>query len=173
MMIRSKHFVLATLLMAFGAGVAESAVTAGTSLFGRGRLRLSAYGGAAGALDQTYALLGIGAGYFIANGLEVGVDGEGWFGNDPTIYKVTPQIRYVLYRMERLNPYVGAFYRRTMYEGITDLDSYGARVGAYLPLGGRGYAGFGYVFEKLAECDDRIYSSCSSEYPEISFSIGF
>ena len=65
---------------------AQSSVSIGTTLFGQGRFRLSGYGGVATAFDQTYTLIGLGAGYFIANGLELGVDGEGWFGNDPNIY---------------------------------------------------------------------------------------
>lgn len=154
-------------------GVGESSVTVGTNLFGRGRTRLSVYGGAAGAFNQTYAMLGLGAGYFIANGLEAGVDGEAWFGNSPKIYKVTPQIRYVLYQAAGVKPYVGGFYRRTIYEGLDDLNSYGGRVGVFSPLGGRGYAGVGLVYEKLVNCDTKTYSSCDSTYPEVSFSVGF
>ncbi len=152
---------------------ADCSVTAGTSLFGRGHFRLSGYAGAASALNQTYTLVGLGAGYYLLNGVELGMDGEAWFGHDPNIYKLTPQIRYVFYRAERLMPYVGAFYRRTMYEGLSDLNSYGGRAGIFSPLGGKGYAGIGMVYEKLVDCNDNIYSSCSSTYPEISFSIGF
>lgn len=148
-------------------------VSVGTTLFGAGRFRMSAYGGAATAFDQTYTLLGVGAGYFLMNGLEMGLDGEAWMGNDPSIYKLTPQVRYVFYRFGRLMPYVGGFYRRTYYESYSDLDSYGGRVGVFSSLGGKGYAGFGMVYEKLSNCDDNIYSSCSSTYPEISFSVGF
>src|SRR4051794_20711927 len=124
-------------LVSFSSTNAMSSVTVGKSLFGRGRVRLSAYGGAASALNETYALVGLGAGYYLLNGLEAGVDGEAWLGATPNFYKVTPQLRYVFYKAERIIPYIGAFYRRTYYESLDDLNSYGGRVGIFTPMGGR------------------------------------
>lgn len=129
-------------------------------------------GSGQGAGDS-YIVAGLGVGYFIANGLELGLDGEAWWGTDPQIYKVTPGIRYIYPGFERFWPYVGGFARRTIYQGLDDLSSYGARYGAYMALSGNAYAGFGGVYEKLSECDDTIYDSCTSTYPEITFSLSF
>ncbi len=168
----SKTLVLVS-LVGFAAVSSQASVTAGKNWFGQGRTRLSIYGGAASNLNQTYGLIGIGAGYFILNGLEAGIDGEVWFGNDPNIYKITPEVRYVFWRMQRIKPYVGGFYRRTIYEHLDDVDSYGGRAGLFTAMGGHAYAGVGMVYERLANCNETKYKSCDSSYPEISFSVGF
>jgi len=51
--------------------------------------------------------------YFVAKGLELGVDGEAWTGNSPSIYKVSPQVRYVL---------TGNVWRPTWAPSTTELD---------------------------------------------------
>ena len=116
---------------------------------------------------------GVGLGYFVANGLELGLDGEAWVGSSPQIYKVTPGIRYVYSGFERFWPYAGAFYRRTFYEGLDDLNSYGGRYGAYVSVSPNAYAGIGGVYEVLSGCDEKFYSSCTSNYPEVTLSLSF
>ena len=120
-----------------------------------------------------YKRQGLGLGYFVANGLGLGLDGEAWVGSSPQVYKLTPGIRYVYSGFERIWPYVGGFYRRTFYEGLDDLNTYGGRYGAYMALSGNAYVGAGGVYEILAGCDEKVYDSCTTSYPEITFSLSF
>jgi len=76
-------------------------------------------------------MLGIGAGRFIANGLNIGLDLEAWMLGDPGILKISPNVNYVLSSpRRRTKPYVGGFWRRTMVEDAEDLSSIGGRAGA-------------------------------------------
>ncbi|MBL0057776.1 MAG: hypothetical protein IPP35_01300 [Elusimicrobia bacterium] len=161
------------LTMAGISSLQAGSVTAGATLFEAHRWRGSLSVGSGQGSGDTYMVAGLGLGYFLARGLELGLDGEAWVGADPQIYKVTPGIRYIYSGIERFWPYVGAFYRRTIYSGLTDLNSYGGRYGAYMSLGGNAYAGFGGVSEKLVDCDEKVYDSCTSNYPEITFSLSF
>jgi len=63
--------------------------------FAKGKVRVGFYAGAGSTYNQSYMILGAGMGYYVLNGLEFGVDVEGWLFKDPTIWKVTPQVRYV------------------------------------------------------------------------------
>lgn len=157
----------------FVAQAVNAEVNAGTNLFSRGKVRTTLYAGSASALDNQYLLIGLGVGYYIVNGLQIGVDGEVWVGSSPAIYKVAPQILYVFYRFSHLKPYVGAFYRRTFYDGYPDLNSYGGRAGLASALGRNVYASFGVVYEKYLSYDEAKYSSYSQTYPEFSVTVCF
>lgn len=139
--------------------------------FAKGKVRVGFYAGAGSFNSNTYAILGAGAGYYLLNGLEAGVDFEGWLLQDPSIWKVTPQIRYVLWQVDPIRPYVGAFWRQTYMGGnYADYNSWGARGGiAY--RSGRSYAAVGVVYEKFNDYvgpgDDYIM------YPEVAFWISF
>ncbi len=151
----------------------ESQVGAGAS-FDKGKTRLSLMGGWGQAFDQDYFVIGAGAGYYVLPGLEVGIDGESWVGNSPKIYKVTPEARYIFTQTgTSVFPYLGGFYRRTIYEDLEDADSVGGRVGVYMPLSQRTYFGIGGVFERQLDCNTDIYSHCSVVYPEFAFTVGF
>ncbi len=139
--------------------------------FRKGKIRVGFYGGAGNTYSQTYFILGAGAGYYVLNGLEVGVDVEGWLLNDPNIWKVTPQVRYVLWQISPIRPYVGAFWRQTYVDDpFSDYDSYGARGGIAYRKGGN-YLALGVVYEKFNDFhgigDDYVI------YPEIAFWISF
>lgn len=123
------------------------------------------------AFAQDYTIVGVGIGYYVANGLELGLELESWTGGDPNIYKVTPSFRYVLNLGTQINPYVGAFYRRVYIQGYPDLDSWGARAGAFINTGGRSYLGIGVVYSKLRDCNQQLYQTCSDTYPELT--VGF
>jgi len=82
-------------------------------------------------------------------------------------------VQYVFYQVRTIKPYVGAFYRRTYINGASDLDSYGARAGAYLQLGRNAYLGLGGVYEKYSDCRESTYRSCDSTYPEASLTFAF
>jgi len=118
-------------------------------------------------------LIGVGAAYFIANGLDLGLDFEYWTGSDPGITKVSPRLDYVFNTRSVLRPYAGVFYRRTMIEGLNDLNSIGGRAGLYLMSGKGVYVGADVVYESYLSCDTATYSSCSDTYPEITVAFSF
>ena len=118
-------------------------------------------------------LVGIGASYFIRNGLQAGLDFEGWFLGDPTIYKLSPRVDYVAWRMQRIKPYAGAFYRWNFIGGgIDDKSSLGGRVGAFYKGDRGGMAGAGVVYERYLNLDNRFGSS-DVFYPEFFFAVSF
>jgi len=139
-------------------------------VFSRGSKRAGIYGGAGSTLGNTYVILGAGIGYYIYDGLEVGIDGEGWLFQDPTIWKISPQIRYTVWQFGALRPYIGAFWRRTFVEDpYDDVDSWGGR-GGITYARGRGYVGAGMVYERF---DGDFGEDSDIWYPEISFSMYF
>lgn len=168
--------ILLVLLMIMGlmeVTEAHSAVQAGGNFFERGKTQLSLRGSSGRAFDQNYLVLGVGAGYFVARGLEVGLDLDAWLGDEPTLYEVTPSIRYVLDIGNAVYPYIGAFYTRTFYEDLEDLDAAGLRAGFFSSIGARTRLGVGLVYNQLLDCDDDIYDSCAVIYPEAVISFSF
>ena len=141
--------------------------------FADGSRRASILIGNGYAFDESYVIIGVGVGYYVAKGLELGLDGEWWTGSDPGITKISPSLRYVIPTGGVLRPYVGAFYRRTMIEKHDDLNSIGGRAGLYFVSGQGSYFGAGAVYEKYLSCDEKVYLSCSDTYPEIIFAIVF
>ena len=143
--------------------------------FKKGKIRVGLYGGAGSTLSQTYFIIGAGVGYYVLNGLEAGVDVEGWVLQDPTFWKVTPQVRYVLWQISPIRPYVGAFWRKTFvggdnYLNIADYDSYGGRLGIAYRKGGN-YLAVGAVYEKFK--DSPFSGDNDVWYPEIAFWLSF
>lgn len=139
--------------------------------FKKGKIRVGFYGGAGSTYSQTYLILGAGVGYYLLNGLEAGVDFEGWLLQDPTFWKVTPQVRYVIWKMNPIKPYVGAFWRKTFVsDNWPDYDSYGGRVGIAYRSGGK-YLALGAVYEKFN--DDTFSGDNDVWYPEVAFWLSF
>ena len=139
--------------------------------FAKGRRRVSITGGWASSFDDDYLLLGIGVGYFVANGLQVGVDFDAWLMGSPTIYKLSPRADYVLWQMPRLHPYAGGFYRwNFVADNQDDLSSYGGRAGAFYQGTRGGMAGAGVVYEHYVDCK---YGDCDEVYPEVFFAAFF
>jgi len=141
--------------------------------FGKGSTRVSFVVGSGYTLDESYVILGLGAGYFIANGLELGLDGQAWVGGDPDIYKLKPQATYIVPIQSRIRPYAGAFYSRIFIDGYDDQDTAGARGGVYFTSNQKWFMGVGAVYESYLNCDKDVYSSCDDVYPEITFSVSF
>lgn len=141
------------------------------SAFSKGSTSIGIVAGSGRSLQENYVILGVGVGYYVVNGLEIGIDAQHWFSGDPAITKVSPQIRYVFTQAKTIKPYVGAFYRRTFIENLDNEDSFGYRAGAYFSSNNGVYIGGGIVYEEYRDCARFI--DCSNTYPEILVTISF
>jgi hypothetical protein len=141
--------------------------------FKEGSRRMTIIVGSGRIFSNNYTIIGLGAGYYVMEGLELGLDGEAWLGGDPDIYKLSPQAKYVLPTQSRLRPYVGAFYNHLFIDSYDDLDTVGGRGGVYFIQDGQWFLGVGAVYESYLNCDEKTYSSCDDVYPEITFSFSF
>jgi hypothetical protein len=137
--------------------------------FSRGTNQLRFTAGWGRSFDDDYLLLGLGAARYLKTGLAAGLHLETWLGSDPGITKLTPELTYVLVKVPRLKPYVGGFYTRNFIKDHDDLNSMGARAGAYKGAG-RASLGGGVVWEKYLNCD---FGDCTTVYPEIFASTSF
>ena len=138
--------------------------------FQQGSQSVAIIAGSGRAFNEDYIILGLGYGYYVLNGLELGIDAQTWLSGDPSINKLSPKITYVFTQPERIKPYVGAFYRRTFIDGLDDLDSIGYRAGLNIMGQGNFFFGIGGVYEEYRDCNETTYRSCSTSYPEILFS---
>ena len=162
-----------TLFLACTPPSSAQSVSAGR-FFSQGHTDLMITAGSGYALDRSYLVLGVGAAYYLLDGFNVGLSVQGWFGNDPRIYKVTPSVEYVFYRFDAsLKPYIGAFYRRSFINDLPDLNSYGVRGGFYVPVARNALLGLGLVHESYSGCEERIYRQCDSNYIEASLRFSF
>ena len=170
----NKQLVAAGLALAAAVAATQTATAADVAgVFGQGRTHFVVSGGTGYAFNQTYFVLGLGATYYVINGLNVGLFAESWTGADPHLTKVTPSVQYVFYQVPKVKPYVGAFYRRTYVSGDSDFNSVGGRAGAYFAAGRNAYIGLGAVYESYLDCNKSVVKSCSDTYPEISFTVAF
>ncbi len=138
--------------------------------FEQGNSRLSIILGTVNQGGDTAWVVGAGYGYYITDGLEVGLEAEHWFNSEPSVSKVSPQARYVLWMVPVLKPYVGAFYRHWFVSDFDDVDSIGARGGVFWVSGGGSFFGVGAVVEQaVSGCEEE----CTDIYPEVALSIAF
>ena len=162
------------LVIAVAAGFAPAARAADVAgVFRKGSTQAVISGGTGYAFKETYFVLGLGANYYVVDGLNVGLALEWWSGSSPGIYKLTPSVQYVFHQVPTVKPYVGVFYRRTYVDGLADINSVGGRAGAYLQAGRNTYIGGGVVYERYVSCNESVYRSCSSTYPELSITFAF
>ena len=152
---------------------AHAASDSGPHPFAAGVARLSLALGGATAFNRDYSIIGMGVGYFVADGIEAGLDAERWFGNSPRIEQVSPQLRVVINVDGNFKPYVGAFYRRTHIESYRDLDTVGGRAGLYFLAGRNAYLGLGIAQDFHLNCDRNVYASCAETFPEILVAVMF
>ena len=150
--------------------MADAATASASTAFSRGSTAFSFVVGSGSAFNNSYTVLGVGVSYYVIDGVDIGIDAQHWFSGDPSISKISPQIRYVMTKPEKVKPYIGAFYRRTFIEDWDDADSFGYRAGAFFS-GSRGvYIGGGIVYEEYRDCN---FGDCSNTYPEMIISVSF
>ena len=170
-MTKTSTTLVAAVLATIAGAPAMAADVAG--VFSQGRTHLAVVVGSGYAFDDNYTVLGVGASYYLADGLNIGLYAESWTGGDPGIYKITPSVQYVFYQVPHVSPYLGAFYRRTYIDNLSDLNSVGGRAGVYVAAGRNAYFGAGAVYESYLDCNETFYNDCSDTYPEISFTFAF
>jgi hypothetical protein len=173
-----KSLLAAAVLLLAAAAFADqqdSSATDGRSLFARGRTELLVGGGYGVFNSKDYLILLLGGNYYLEDGLSAGLSGEAWLGSSPQLYDFSPQLRDILLDVPwKYKPYVGAFYRRTVYNRLyKPLDSAGGRAGLVFPLNERAYLTAGVAFEHYFNCDKSVYSSCDDAYPEVGLAFSF
>ena len=168
-----RFVIVATVLLIGALLTSFSAQIRAAEPFARGNTTGSIYLGAGRALDREYTTLGGTLGYMVSEGLMLGVSAEMWFGNEPDIYKFTPEVRYTFTNLAKVKPYVGAFVSRTIYDGPPDTNTYGARGGIYMPFSSNAAFNVGVVYEKVSDCNEAIYNDCSQLYPEAGVLFSF
>jgi hypothetical protein len=156
--------VLVAVLLATAAparAVEEGATSASVSL------------GAGRQLDRTYTVLSGRYGYYFVRDFEASIGVEAWRGNDPAIYKVVPELRWVYSGSPRAGPYVAGFLSRTFYDGLPDRFTYGGRLGFYFTLNRGSSFAVGVVTERISNCDQNTYRKCQQTYPEAGLHFTF
>ena len=166
-----RTLIILVLISYAGVPVCISDANAGS--FEKGSRRVSFVAGSGRTFSNNYFVIGLGAGHYIFDGLEIGLDGEAWLGSDPDIYKLSPQVKYILPTQSRIRPYIGTFYSHVFIDNYDDLDTIGGRGGIYLIQDKKWFIGVGAVYESYLNCDDTIYSTCDDFYPEITFVFSF
>jgi len=155
------------------AGAAPLALPHSALAFDKGTSSIAITVSAGRALDRTYTVIGGRLGHYVADGFELAIGAEFWTDNDPDIFKLTPEARYVWSGMGTIKPYAGGFLSRTMYNGLPDRNTYGARGGAYFQVGPNAHVATGLVYERVESCDSATYRDCDQFYPEIAFNVRF
>ena len=168
------RLAIVTAALLLGALLATLAMQArAAEPFSRGNLTGSIYVGAGRALDRDYTTIGGAVGYMISEGLMLGMSADTWVGNEPDIYKLTPEVRYTFTRVAPVKPYIGAFVSHTIYNGLPDANTYGARGGIYMPFSSNAAFNVGVVYEKISGCNASTYNDCSQFYPEAGVLFSF
>lgn len=150
----------------------ETANKRGAGYASAGNTRLTVLLGTGSTGTDQYMILGAGIGRYVVDGLEFGVDYEAWLFGDPTLHRLSPELRYVLHFVPKLQPYVGVFYRHTFINDYDDLDSVGARAGVIFAPG-RLVLGAGAVYERQLSCEDGQLLDCDDVYPEVTVGVVF
>jgi hypothetical protein len=138
--------------------------------FDRGRVHLGLGGGSQDSLGFHYFAISGGVGYYVLDGLELGLHGIHEFGDGPRIDLLSPSLRYVaqpLVGKWPLIPYVGVFYNHWFIADVPDQDAVGARAGM-LFIRGAIVLGLGVVYEQLVST---CATDCSSVYPDFTIAL--
>jgi hypothetical protein len=140
--------------------------------FDRGQFTLMLGAGRQTVFGQPYVGVGIGGGYFVLDGLEVGLFAVHEFGGPPSINALSPSVRYVAQPLAHwpVVPYVGAFYKHWFVgDPYADVDIVGPSAGL-LHVQGRLIFGLGVVYERvISEC----VADCDSVYPDVTLAFRF
>jgi hypothetical protein len=139
--------------------------------FDRGRFALSLGAGSQTSLGSRYFVVAGGVGYFVLDGVELGLSAAHQFGDGPSISRVSPSLRYIaqpLVGRWPVIPYAGGFYQHWFVgDAYDDVDVLGARTGV-IYVAGRLLLGLGVAYERIvSDCT----TDCDSIYPDLSISL--
>jgi hypothetical protein len=139
--------------------------------FDQGRFNLGFGAGSQGTLGGRYYVVAGGAGYYVLDGVELGLGAGHQFGDDPNISRVTPSLRYVaqpLVGVSPVIPYVGVLGSHYfVFDGFSDIDTLGTRAGL-LYVSGSLVLGLGIGYERIvSECSE----DCSWFYPDFTLAV--
>lgn len=167
----SRLALAALLVVASSAWADDAAPAERPTPFDRGKIALSAGGGTTSAFGHEYYDIGGGVGYFVLDGVELGLSGLVQFGSDPTIEKVSPSLRYIaqpLAHRSPIVPYVGTFYTHWFVGGgLGDVDTVGGSFGG-MYVSGQIVLGLGLGYEKIVS---QCTTNCATFYPDFTISL--
>ena len=137
----------------------------------QGQPRFAVTAAAGSAFQNDYFVLGGGFGFFVVDGLDLGIESEVWMGHDPTISKLGPSATYMFHFIETYPPYVGLFYAHWFISNdMVDADTLGVRAGCFYVHSDAFYVGLGLAFEHLvSDCAE----DCYQFYPELTIRSAF
>lgn len=138
--------------------------------FNKGSIGLEIMLGQGTAFNNTYDIFGIGASYYVIDGLELGLGYEVWRGGSPEITQYSPKVNYVLSLNEYYSLYLGGFYRLRVIDGLPNDKAIGGRLGLYVRSGSNLFFGFGVARIQYQNCVETAINNCSDTYPE--FTVG-
>lgn len=161
-----------TLSLAAAALVTLAANAASAEPFKQGSMRLGLGLGTVSNGNDTNLVVGAGFGYYVINGIELGLDFDTWIGANPSVTRLTPGLLAIAYMIPTVHPYAGVFYsHRFIGAGFDDIDSVGARGGIAIEMGPRAYGWIGAYYETIvSECEG---DDCSYVNPEVRVSFVF
>lgn len=141
--------------------------------FEQGKFSLGIGGSLQLSGDHAVFVASLGLGYYVLDGLEVGVGTAAYIGAKPFIWQVTPGVKYVFWMVPVVHPYLGAFYRHWFVRAEPDFDTVGGRLGVLIvPTPSPVVAGIGVAYERVIHPPCRG-EGCAFIYPELTFSISF
>ena len=143
------------------------------ALFQKGDSAIGVVVGSSSTGSENYLILGVSGEYFAMNGLNVGIGYRGWFGGDPTQNQLTLSTSYYLPVTKKFHPYVGVFGRETFVDGYDNRSSYGGRAGLAISMSSNTYISVGWAYEEYMDCTETRFRECSTNYPEVVFSLAF
>ena len=146
---------------------------AAADYFAQGSKNISVSAATGRSFGDDYFVLGVGAGYFVIRGLEVGADARFWLGGDSDIYEITPHATYVFSDLGKFKPYIGVMYRQTFIEDYDDQAAIGGRAGVYLEYGQNVFMQAGVLAYEYQDCNETIFRDCSEVMPEVSLGFSF
>ena len=157
----------ATMVAVMVLGFTATVTPAQAGYYEEGTVRASLVVGTGVLGDERYFILGPGIGFFVLDGLEVEFDTELWFVGDPSLFVVSPGLRYTVTQLGEFMPYLGGFYKHAFIKGLDDQDSVGFRLGLSWDLAPNIMASGGAVFEYDLGCEasPQTQARCSRWLP--------
>lgn len=155
-------------ILAFIPGIANA-----QNDFKSGKTRISVSAGNSRAYNDNYFQLGLGAGYYPVDGLELGLDARSWLGGEIRIHEIAPSVTYVVGDFGGFAPYAGALYRQTFIEDRDNIGAYGARGGVLVRQSQNLHLRAGVAVLRYRDCNQTMGSDCTDYFPEFSAGLYF